>query len=152
MTVRSTVRCPLSPSLTEGELIDRLGAASSSVMVNVTLRGCPTPALDVPDTRIVLSGASVPSFTAVTVTAPVLVVAPAAMVSAVLALNVAPASAGTDTVTVVGTLRIRFSVAVTVVTLPVPLSAIVAGVSRNAATRSSSLLSTVSVTALALPS
>ena len=136
--MRGTVRCPLSPSLTEGELIDRLGAASSSVMVSVTLRGYPTPALDVLDTRTVLSGASVPSFTAVTVTAPVLVVAPAAMVSAVLALNVAPASAGTDTVTVV--------------TLPVPLSAIVAGVSRSAATRSSSLLSTVSVTALALPS
>ena len=66
------------------------GAASSSVIVSVTSEGCTTPwELDAePDTVTILSGESVVSLTAVTVTVPALVVAPAAIVSALFALSV----------------------------------------------------------------
>ena len=106
------------------------GAASSSVIVNVTSEGCVTPTeLDAePDTVTLLSGESVVSFTAVTVTVPALVVAPDAIVSVLFALSVkaVPAPGDAETVIVVATLDARFRVAVTVVAFGVPLSPIVA--------------------------
>ena len=81
-------------------------------------------------------GASVSLSSAVIVTVPVLVVALAAMVSNLLSLKVkSPDTAGrtaaADTVIAVATLDMRFSVAVTVVSLGEPLSSIVAGESTS---------------------
>ena len=106
-----------------------VGGSSSSVMVSVASDGPVTPwELDaIPDTVTCLSGASVAlSFAViVTVTVPMLAVAPAAMVSIFAALSVkspstAPdaATAAADTVTVVTALDARFNVAVTVDTPP----------------------------------
>ena len=106
------------------------GAPSSSVTVNVTSEGCVTPTeLDAePDTVTDLSGESVVSFTAVTVTVPALVVSPDAIVSVLFALSVkaVPAPGDADTVIVVAALDARFRVAVTVAAFGVPLSPIVA--------------------------
>ena len=74
-------------SVTEDGVSTRLtvGAASSSVIVSVWPGGADTPLPPVaePETVTVLSGASTMLSTAVTVTVPVLVVAPAAIVSVV---------------------------------------------------------------------
>ena len=97
------------------------GAPSSSSIVSVTSAGTATPLSPptVADTVTSLSGASTALSTAVTVTAPVLVVAPAAMVSVFVldrlksvAAAFVPAVAATVSVTVL--LDARFSVAVTV--------------------------------------
>ena len=79
----------------------------------------PCVLLAVADTVTVLSGASTALFTDVMVTVPVLAVAPAAMVSVVLADSVkSPDTAGdtavADTSMVVAAEEARFSVAVTV--------------------------------------
>ena len=115
---------------------DEPGRASSSTMVNVRSEGAatrPCPPATVPPTVAVSFSSSVASSTAVTVTAPELVVAPAAMVS-VLSLDrlkspaaaVAPVA---ETVTVIASPEIPpLRLAVTVVALPAPLSAIVSGV------------------------
>ena len=103
-----------------------VGAASSSAIASVTDGGVlvrPRLSEAVPETVTALSGASVASFTAVTVTRPVLVVALAANVSAVPVLKVkSPATAGDTavaaTVTVTATADCRSSVAVTVATPP----------------------------------
>ncbi len=66
-----------------------VGVPSSSVMVSVWLAGFPTPPpAAVPDTVTVLLGASTSLSTAVIVTVPVLVVAPAAMVKVLFAVTV----------------------------------------------------------------
>ena len=83
LKVAPTVVAPPSSRI-EASATDRVavGAASSSVMVRVRLAGASTlPALDaVPDTGAALSGASMGSSTAVSVTVSVLVVRPAAKV------------------------------------------------------------------------
>ena len=128
-----------TPALSEIEAGDSAraerGRASSSAMVSVTPAGAatsPCPPPTVPPTVAVSSGSSVVSSTAVTVTAPELVVAPAAMVS-VLSLDrlkspaaaVAPVA---DTVTVIASPEVPpLRLAVTVAALPAPLSLIVSG-------------------------
>ena len=119
-----------------------VGAASSSRIVSVALAGSATPLspLTVADTVTSLFGASVVSLTAVTVTVPVLVVAPAAIVSVfVLDRLKSPAAAFVPavaaTVSVTASLDARFSVAVTVLDPGcVPsCSSIVAGLSASVA-------------------
>ena len=130
------VRCaePLSPSVTLGESIDSAGAPSSSVIVRSTFAGCVIPWLfvAVPVTTTVLFASSRLLFTAVTVTVPVLLVCPAAIVSIGLALRrksppTVSVPAVAPTVTVVAALDRWSSVAVTVLTLPGPLSVIALG-------------------------
>ena len=102
-----------------------VGAASSSVMVRVASGGFATllPPAAVPETVTVLFGASVGLSTAVTVTVPVLVIEPAAMVRVVVALKVkspctAPVPAAAEIVTVTASLDAPDSVAVTADTPP----------------------------------
>ena len=96
-------------------------AVSSSVMVRVWSDGAvtPLPPATVAETVISLSGASTSLSTAVIVTVPVLVVAPAAMVRVVPACVKSPATAGetaaAETVRVTSALDFAPSVAVTVV-------------------------------------
>ena len=148
-----------SPPFSEIDDEDRTsvteGAASSSRIVSVTLAGAATPLfpLTVADTVTCLSGASVELLTAVTVTVPVLVVAPAAMVSVfVLDKLKSPASALVPavaaTVSVTASLDARFSVAVTVLDPGfVPsCSSIVAGLSTSVAVGAASSSRIVSVT------
>ena len=97
------------------------GAASSSRIVSVTSAGDATPLSPptVADTVTSLSGASTVLSTAVTVTAPVLVVAPAAMVSVFVldrlkSVSAAFVPAVAATVSVTAALDARFNVAVTV--------------------------------------
>ena len=95
-----------------------VGAASSSAMVNVTLDGFDTPPPDaVAEIVTDLSGPSVMSLTAETVTAPVLVVEPAATVSVFALESVKPAPEAA-TVSVTAALDARFKRAVTVETPP----------------------------------
>ena len=109
---------PDAPSATLGDEIDTVGAASSSAMVSVTLDGFDTPPPDaVAETVTDLSGSSVVLSTAVTVTAPVLVVEPAATVS-VFALESVKPLPEADTVSVTAALDARFKRAVTVETPP----------------------------------
>ena len=88
-------------------------------MVSVTLAGADTPLapLTVAVTVTDLSGPSVVSLTAVTVTVPALVVSPDAMVS-VFALESVKPTPEADTVSVTATLDARFKRAVTVETPP----------------------------------
>ena len=87
-------------------------------MVNVTLDGFDTPPPDaVAETNTDLSGPSVVSFTAVTVTVPALVVCPDAMVS-VFALESVKPTPEADTVSVTAALDARFKRPVTVETPP----------------------------------
>ena len=111
-----------------------VGAASSSAMVSVAAVGSvtPLPPDTVADTVTDLSGSSFALSFAVTVTTPVLAVSPAAMVSVAWLDSVkspAPAfvPAVAATVSVTASLDARSSVAVTVLALPAPLSAIVSG-------------------------
>ena len=141
MNVR--VAAPLSPSLTLAFPMLSAGAPSSSVIVRSTFAGCVIPWLlvAVPDTVTLLFASSRVLFTAVTV--PVLLVLPAAIVSVLAALRrKSPATvsvpAVAPTVTVVAALDRWSSVAVTVLTLPVPLSAIALGVTANVAVGASS--------------
>ena len=96
-----------------------VGAASSSAMVNVTLDGSDTPLSPLTGAETVtdLSGPSVVSFTAVTVTVPALVVSPDAMVS-VFALESVKPLPEAATVSVTAALDARFKRAVTVDTPP----------------------------------
>ena len=96
-----------------------VGAASSSAMVSVTLAGFDTPLapLTVAETNTDLSGPSVVSATAVTVTVPALVVSPDAMVSVFALESVKPAPVAA-TVSVTSSLDARFKRAVTVETPP----------------------------------
>ena len=136
-SVAVTVETPPDSMIDAGvSASDERGRASSSTMVNVWSEGAatrPCPPATVPPTVAVSSGSSVASSTDVTVTVPELVVAPAAMVS-VLSLDrlkspaaaVAPVA---ETVTVIASPEIPpLRLAVTVVALPAPLSAIVSGV------------------------
>ena len=123
------------------------GVSSSSLIVRVTGSGLatPWPPLAVAATSMAASGASTALSLAVTVTAPVLAVWPAAMVSLALPLSVAGAFAGRLTVIVVSALEARSRVAVTVLTLPAPLSSIVVGDRLSVATgRASSSVSVIS--------
>ena len=88
-------------------------------MVSVTLDGADTPLapLTVAETVTDLSGPSVVSLTAVTVTVPALVVCPDAMVSVFALESVKPAPEA-DTVSVTAALDARFKRAVTVETPP----------------------------------
>ena len=102
-----------------------VGAASSSVIVNVALDGAatPRPPEAVPETVTDLSGESTEFPFAVTVTVPVLVVSPAAIVNSSALDNVkssatAPAPAAAETVTVTASLEAPESVAVTVAAPP----------------------------------
>ena len=109
------------------------GAASSSVIVRVTAAGFAIPLAPdtVAETVTTLSGSSVELSFAVTVTTPVLVVSPAAMVSVVPVCVKSPESACVPatavTVSVTASLDARSSVAVTVVALSAPLSLMVSG-------------------------
>ena len=112
---------PLSSIVAGDSASAAVGSASSSSIVNVTLDGdaIPLPPVNVAETVTDLSGASVASFLAVTVTVPVLVVEPAAIVSSVAldrlkspAAAFAPAAAATVSVT--ASLDPWFSTAVTV--------------------------------------
>ena len=119
-----------TPPVSEIDADDRtsatLGNASSSVKVSVTSGGAatPLPPEAVPETVTDLSGASTAFPFAVTVTAPVLAVCPAAIVS-VVALDSAKSAAAAfvpgaaETVTVTASLDLTDSVAVTVDTPPV---------------------------------
>ena len=106
-----------------------LGAASSSAMASVTEAGWVMPWLFTaePDTVTLFSASSRVLSTAVTVTAPVLLVFPAAMVSVLLLLrekspDAAFVPAAAATVTVVAALDGRSRLAVTVAELVAPLS------------------------------
>ena len=134
------------------------GRSSSSVMVSVTLAGAvaPLPPATVAETVTVLSGASVALSTAVTVTAPVLVVSPDAIVRVVPDNAKSPAAAGAtaaaDTVTVVASVAARSSVAVTVDTFDAPLSSIDDGDSASDTIGlSSSMTVTVTATSFVTP-
>ena len=80
---------PFSPTEAGDKARVTVGGSSSSVMVSVTSAGSVMPCvLDAsPWIVMVLSGASTSLLTAVIVTVPVLVVAPAAIVSVVLELS-----------------------------------------------------------------
>ena len=80
----SVVVEPAAPSDMPGEEIEAVGGSSSSVMVSVASAGFATPLapLAVAETVTVLSGASLASSFAATVTTPALAVSPAATVSA----------------------------------------------------------------------
>ena len=120
---------PRSPSAALGEVMEREGGSSSSVIVSVRDDGAVTPCefAAEPDTVTLSSGSSVASPVAVIVTVPVLLVRPAAMVrvfSALSAKSPAPAVVpAAETVIVVSALEARFSEAVTVEELAAPLSA-----------------------------
>ena len=110
-------------SLMEEELSasETVGVSSSSAMVRVWSEGAatPLPPAAVAETVTCLSGASTSLSTAVMVTVPVLVVAPAAMVSVVPACVKSPETAGDtgaeETVRITAWLDTAPSVAVTVV-------------------------------------
>ena len=128
---------PGPPSATFGESTNSVGVdeRSSSRIVNVTTAGAATSSLPtLPDTVTDLSNSASALSTAAIVTVPLLVIAPAAMVSFLFVLRVkSPASAlvpaAAETVTVVAAPTARDNVAVTVAVLPVPFSSMVEGVS-----------------------
>ena len=125
------------------------GAASSSSMVSVTADGFATPPPDAAaDTDACLSGESVVSVTAVTVTAPALAVDPAAMVS-VLALDSVKPAPVAATVNVTASLDLPDSFAVTVETPPV--SEIDAGDSASVAVGNDSSSVSVSLAPVTRP-
>ena len=102
-----------------------VGVASSSVIVRVRLDGAdtPRPPVTVADTVTDLFGASTALFAALILTVPVLVVAPAAIVSVSFALSVkseatAGETAAAETTSVTFSLDGALSVAVTVVESP----------------------------------
>ena len=119
-----------------------VGAASSSLIASVTADGSAIPAradAAVPETVTRLSGESLESSTAVTVTTPALVVSPAATVSVVAALSVkspaaAFAPAAADTVTVTAAPAGRDSVAVTVAAPAAPPDSSIDAGDRTSAT------------------
>ena len=102
-------------------------SVSSSVIVSVLSAGAtiPFPPVTEPDTVTSLSSASTALFTAVTVTVPVLVVSPAAIVSVVPLCLKSPDTAGetgvAETVTVADSPDAALRVAVTVLTPPFSL-------------------------------
>ena len=106
-----------------------MGAVSSSLIVSVASVGLatPWPPVAAPLTLTVASAASTWLSVAVTVTVPLLVVAPAAMVRSALSPSAAGAPSGSDTVTVTASSDLPDSVAVTVLALLLPLSLMVAG-------------------------
>ena len=110
---------PAAPSVTLGDEIDSAGGSSSSAMVSVTADGFATPLspLTAAETVTDLSGPSIASATAVTVTAPTLAVDPAPMVS-VFALDSVKPSPVAATVSVTAALDARFRLAVTVAAPP----------------------------------
>ena len=129
VTVKVRFAEPLSPSATLGEPMESDGAPSSSVIVSVTSAGCVIPCVfaAVPETVTLLSASSMVLSTAVTVTVPLLLVAPAAIVNFALPLSekspaTAPVPAAADTVIVVSSLEGWSSEAVTVVEFVAPLS------------------------------
>ena len=143
VTVRFSLDGPLSdavtvvsPSFSEIDAGSNFnvttGVSSSSVISRVCAAGAASPsgpAVTVPVTVTVRSGAWVSSFTAATVTSPVLDVCPAGIVSAVFALSSkSPASAGetasAKTVTVTGSPAASLRVAVTVAVASPPSSEI----------------------------
>ena len=100
-----------------------VSVASSSAMVRVTARGAFTSPFTAPETVTDLSGVWVVSSTAVTVTAPVLAVAPVAKVSVVVldrlkSPAVAPLPGAAATVIVAAESAALSSVAVTVAAPP----------------------------------
>ena len=141
-TVAVTV-IALSPSASPTALgftlsVAPMGAASSSSIVSVWAAGADTPPPDaVADTVTDLSGAWTRLSTAVIVTAPVLLVDPAAIVSVVpdwvKSAAAAPSPGVEDTVSVTAACAGPLSVAVTVLTWLFPLSSIEVGVSTSVA-------------------
>ena len=122
---------PLSVTEVRERASVAVGFASSSVIVRVTAAGAVTPCefAAAPDTVTLRFGSSVSSSTAVIVTVPVLLVAPAAMVSVFSALREksaasAPEPGAAETVISVSALDGRSSEAVTVVEFVAPLSGI----------------------------
>ena len=121
-SVAVTVDTPLLSEIDDGDSTSAtVGNASSSVSVKVTLDGAatPLPPQTVPETVTDLSGESTRFPFAVTVTVPVLVVSPDAIVNLSALDNVkspatAPAPADAPTVTVTAALDTSESVAVTV--------------------------------------
>ncbi len=148
VTVTAALEVPLSVAVTTVEspfseidaglnANDTVGVASSSVIVRVLSAGfaTPLPPDAVADTVTDLLGASTALFTALMLTFPVLVVAPAAMVSVSFALSVKSAptagdTAAADTTSVTFSLDTPLSVAVT--TVESPFSPIDAGLSARA--------------------
>ena len=121
LSVAVTVVEPPSSSIDDEPRTSDGVAVSSSVSVRVWSGGAatPWPPATVAETVISLSGASTELSTAVMVTVPVLVVAPAAMVSVVPACVKSPDTVGetaaAETVRVTSSLETALSVAVTVV-------------------------------------
>ena len=120
-----TFDVPLSSIVDDDNASVTVGNASSSVSVNVLLAGFATllPPEAVPETVTDLSGESTEFPFAVTVTVPVLVVSPDAIVNSSALDNVksaatAPAPAAAPTVTVTASLDATESVAVTVAAPP----------------------------------
>ena len=116
---------PLSSIVADDNASVTVGNASSSVSVNVTLDGAatPLPPEAVPETVTDLFGESTEFPFALTVTTPVLVVSPDAIVNSVALDNekspaTAPAPAAASTVTVTASLEAPESVAETVDTPP----------------------------------
>ena len=127
---RVTVNETASPSDASASATEKLGVASSSVMVSVTASGfaAPLPPVAVPDTVTVAFGASRSLSTAVSVTVPVLAVAPAAIVR-VVPVCVTGALPGTETVMVTASLEVPDRVAVTVLSCSWMLVVIVSSAS-----------------------
>ena len=149
-----------APPVSETDVDDNasvtVGDVSSSSSVSVASEGAatPLPPMTVPETVTDLSGESTVFPFAVTVTAPVLVVSPAAMTSALFALSAksaaaAPAPAAAPTVTVTASLDALSSVAVTVDTPPV--SGIDVGDNASAAVGNASSSVSVSGAPVTLP-
>ena len=121
-SVAVTVDTPLLSEIDDDDSASvNVGSVSSSVSVKVTLDGAATllPPETVPETVTDLSGESTEFPFAVTVTVPVLVVSPGAIVNLSALDNVkssasAPAPAAAPTVTVTASLEAPESVAVTV--------------------------------------
>ena len=149
---------PLSSMVAGSSSRVTVGTPSSSVMVRVWLPGLATPPpLAVAETVTDLFGASTSLSTAVMVTVPVLVVAPAAMVRVVPLRVKSPdavlAPAAAATVRVTAALDLPERVAVTVLELVPPLSSMVAGSSSRVTvgTPSSSVMARVWLPGLATP-
>ena len=161
LRVAVTVLVPPSSSISDADSArTTVGAPSSSAIVSVTSSASVMPwaFVAVPDTVTLLFGASTPLSSAVIVTVPVLVFAPAAIVSISFVLRLkssetAGDTADADTVIVVSALEGRSSVAVTVLAFPAPLSSIVPGVSASVTVGagSSSVIESVTSSGFTMP-
>ena len=138
------------------EIFTSRSSSSLTISANGAGSSTPLPPEAFAETTRTLSGMSVESSTAATVTPPVLVRVPAAILRVRFVLStklpLSPGAADTVTCSVTASLDSADSVAVTVLVLPLPLSSITPGVSFNATSgrvSSSSIVTCAPVTSIA---